>query len=146
MKKIFTEEVRKINRIKFRERERTDFIIVADIDLENKRADRLFKDARRRGEFDVDFHYVIHRDGHTEVGRDPKTVGGLQVDPYEVSVIIFVDTTKEGKESDAAQAALRHVLDKLKVDFKGAEVVRIKGEYIPVNYAEYACTSAFTVR
>lgn len=146
MKKIFTEEVRKINKIKFRERGRTDLIIVADIDLENKSADRLFRDARRRGEFDVDFHYVIHRDGHTEVGRDPKAVGGLHVDPYEVSVIIFVDTPKEEKETDAAKTALEHVLEQLKADFKEAEVVRIKGEYIPVNYAEYACTSAFTVR
>jgi hypothetical protein len=124
----------------------TDLIIVADIDLQNKDGDELYSDARRRGDFDVDYHYVIHRDGHVEQGREQMAVGGLYVDPQETSIIVFVDVSNGGEETDVQKKAVNDLLGGFKIDFRDADVARVKGEYIPVNYAEYACTSAFTVR
>ena len=135
-----------MKKIKFRNRSMTDLIIVADIDLQNKDGDELYSDARRRGDFDVDYHYVIHRDGHVEQGREQMAVGGLYVDPQETSIIVFVDVSNGGEETDVQKKAVNDLLGGFKIDFRDADVARVKGEYIPVNYAEYACTSAFTVR
>lgn len=135
-----------MKKIKFRNRSMTDLIIVADIDLQNKDGDALYRDARRRGDFDVDYHYVIHRDGHVEQGREQMAVGGLYVDPQETSIIVFVDVPTGGEETDVQKKAVNDLLGCFKTDFRDADVARVKGEYIPVNYAEYACTSAFTVR
>lgn len=135
-----------MKKIKFRNRSMTDLIIVADIDLQNKDGDELYSDARRRGDFDVDYHYVIHRDGHVEQGREQMAVGGLYVDPQETSIIVFVDVPTGGEETDVQKKAVNDLLGCFKTDFRDADVARVKGEYIPVNYAEYACTSAFTVR
>lgn len=135
-----------MKKIKFRNRSMTDLIIVADIDLQNKDGDELYSDARRRGDFDVDYHYVIHRDGHVEQGREQMAVGGLYVDPQETSIIVFVDVPNGGEETDVQKKAVNDLLGAFKTDFRDADVARVKGEYIPVNYAEYACTSAFTVR
>lgn len=135
-----------MKKIKFRNRNMTDLIIVADIDLQNKDGDELYSDARRRGDFDVDYHYVIHRDGHVEQGREQMAVGGLYVDPQETSIIVFVDVPTGGEETDVQKKAVNDLLGCLKTDFCDADVARVKGEYIPVNYAEYASTSAFTLR
>lgn len=135
-----------MKKIKFRNRSMTDLIIVADIDLQNKEGDELYSDARRRGDFDVDYHYVIHRDGHIEQGREQMAVGGLYVDPQETSIIVFVDVPTGGEETDVQKKAVNDLLGCFKTDFRDADVARVKGEYIPVNYAEYASTSAFTLR
>lgn len=135
-----------MKKIKFRNRSMTDLIIVADIDLQNKDGDELYSDARRRGDFDVDYHYVIHRDGHVEQGREQMAVGGLYVDPQETSIIVFVDVPTGGEETDVQKKAVNDLLGRLRTDFCDADVARVKGEYIPVNYAEYASTSAFTLR
>lgn len=135
-----------MKKIKFRNRSMTDLIIVADIDLQNKDGDELYSDARRRGDFDVDYHYVIHRDGHVEQGREQMAVGGLYVDPQETSIIVFVDVPNGGEETDVQKKAVNDLLGCFKTDFRDADVARVKGEYIPVNYAEYASTSAFTLR
>lgn len=135
-----------MKKIKFRNRSMTDLIIVADIDLQNKDGDELYSDARRRGDFDVDYHYVIHRDGHVEHGREQMAVGGLYVDPQETSIIVFVDVPTGGEETDVQKKAVNDLLGCFKTDFCDADVARVKGEYIPVNYAEYASTSAFTLR
>lgn len=135
-----------MKKIKFRNRSMTDLIIVADIDLQNKDGDALYRDARRRGDFDVDYHYVIHRDGHVEQGREQMAVGGLYVDPQETSIIVFVDVPTGGEETDVQKKAVNDLLGCFKTDFRDADVARVKGEYIPVNYAEYASTSAFTLR
>ena len=135
-----------MKKIKFRNRSMTDLIIVADIDLQNKDGDALYSDARRRGDFDVDYHYVIHRDGHVEQGREKLAVGGLYVDPQETSIIVFVDVPNCGEETDVQKKAVNDLLGCFKTDFRDADVARVKGEYIPVNYAEYASTSAFTLR
>lgn len=135
-----------MKKIKFRNRSMTDLVIIADIDLQNKDGDELYSDARRRGDFDVDYHYVIHRDGHVEQGREQMAVGGLYVDPQETSIIVFVDVPTGGEETDVQKKAVNDLLGCFKTDFRDADVARVKGEYIPVNYAEYACTSAFTVR
>lgn len=135
-----------MKKIKFRNRSMTDLIIVADIDLQNKEGDELYSDARRRGDFDVDYHYVIHRDGHVEQGREQMAVGGLYVDPQETSIIVFVDVPTGGEETDVQKKAVNDLLGCFKTDFRDADVARVKGEYIPVNYAEYASTSAFTLR
>ena len=135
-----------MKKIKFRNRSMTDLVIIADIDLQNKDGDELYSDARRRGDFDVDYHYVIHRDGHVEQGREQMAVGGLYVDPQETSIIVFVDVPNGGAETDVQKKAVNDLLGCFKTDFRDVDVARVKGEYIPVNYAEYACTSAFTVR
>lgn len=135
-----------MKKIKFRNRSMTDLIIVADIDLQNKDGDELYSDARRRGDFDVDYHYVIHRDGHVEQGREQMAVGGLYVDPQETSIIVFVDVPNGREETDVQKKAVNDLLGCFKTDFRDADVARVKGEYIPVNYAEYASTSAFTLR
>lgn len=135
-----------MKKIKFRNRSMTDLIIVADIDLQNKDGDALYSDARCRGDFDVDYHYVIHRDGHVEQGREQMAVGGLYVDPQETSIIVFVDVPTGGEETDVQKKAVNDLLGCFKTDFRDADVARVKGEYIPVNYAEYASTSAFTLR
>lgn len=135
-----------MKKIEFRNRSMTDLIIVADIDLQNKDGDELYSDARRRGDFDVDYHYVIHRDGHVEQGREQMAVGGLYVDPQETSIIVFVDVPTGGEETDVQKKAVNDLLGCFKTDFRDADVARVKGEYIPVNYAEYASTSAFTLR
>lgn len=135
-----------MKKIKFRNRSMTDLVIVVDIDLQNKDGDELYSDARRRGDFDVDYHYVIHRDGHVEQGREQMAVGGLYVDPQETSIIVFVDVPTGGEETDVQKKSVNDLLGCFQTDFRDADVARVKGEYIPVNYAEYASTSAFTLR
>ena len=71
------------------DRASTNYILIIDIDLKDKSFKTLFREARQKGDFDVDFHFLIHRDGNVEVGRDIDAIGSFNI--REDAVIIYVD-------------------------------------------------------
>lgn len=101
------------------DRASTNYILIIDIDLKDKRFKTLFREARQKGDFDVDFHFLVHRDGNVEVGRDIDAIGSFNI--REDAVIIYVDTL-HGKETDWQVDAVIELVDTLKKKYKGAEV------------------------
>ena len=111
--------MRRIPRVKFLDRASTNYILAIDIDLKDKSFKTLLREARQKGDFDVDFHFLIHRDGTVEAGRDIDAIGSFNI--REDAVIIFVDTMY-GKETDWQVDAVTELVDALKKKYKGAEV------------------------
>lgn len=111
--------MRRIPRVKFLDRASTNYILIIDIDLKDKSFKTLFREARQKGDFDVDFHFLVHRDGNVEVGRDIDAIGSFNI--REDAIIIFVDTL-HGKETDWQVDAVTELVDTLKKKYKGAEV------------------------
>lgn len=113
-----------MRRIKFLNRTETNYILIIEKDLKDKDFMSLFRDARKEGEFDVDFHFLVHRDGLIEEGRSVDVVGGLNVKEEEDAVIVFVDVPSYG-ENDVQSASLSTLVTMLQEKYPGAVTQKI---------------------
>ena len=109
-----------MRRIKFVNRKATNFVLVIERDFEEKDFMQLFRESRQRGDFDVDFHYLVHRDGSIEEGREEDVVGSFEISD-EDAVIIFVDVL-HGKETDMQKETLANLVERLQKKYKGVVV------------------------
>ena len=103
--------------MEFKKRLSTQFIYVVKKDVDNASAASLFTQARRQGEFDTGYHYILHKDGQIEVDRQPNCVAQYDFENANVSLYILADTNT-GKLTDAQ----RHVLTSIYEKYTDAEV------------------------
>lgn len=101
-------------KVKFKEREQTEFISVHEVDLKGKKHIDLVKEARQKGEFDVPYHYVVYDTGTIENGRDDSAIGGRMFPSYDSAVFILVDLNGNDKMTDAQSSALDVLIDQLR--------------------------------
>ena len=101
-------------KVQFKKRKKTLFFSVINRNENDKSFEDMFCEARREGEFDVEFHYLIHRDGKIDKGRDEDTIGGRRLPSNEVSIFIVVDVDKAHERTDAQKVAVVRLLDKLR--------------------------------
>lgn len=99
-------------------------ILVVEKNLENKTGDCLFREARRKGDFDVDYHFLVHRDGTIEEGRNVDAIGSFEINEEEDAVIIFVDLM-QGKETDYQKDVLAELAADLQKKYPGAVIYKI---------------------
>lgn len=93
-------------------------------DLQNKTGDCLLRESRRKGDFDVDYHFLVHRDGSIEEGRSINAVGSFEINEEEDAVIVFVDLM-QGQETDYQKAALVDFIADLQQQYKDALIYKV---------------------
>lgn len=104
-------------KIKFKNREQTEFISVHEVNLNGKTHRDMIKEARKKGEFDVPYHYLVHDTGSIETGRNEKAVGGRSFPSYDSAVFILCDLNGHDRMTDAQGAALEVLIEQLRVRF-----------------------------
>lgn len=96
--------------LKFKERPRTDYFLVTYEDVNGLNVDDLKAEAKKIGDFDVGFHYLIHKDGWIEHGRDDKAWAGHRcVKDYKVTLWVLVDGEEEEGLTDNQRASLEYL-------------------------------------
>ena len=82
------------------------------------------REARRKGDFDVDYHFLVHRDGSIEEGRHADAVGSFEINEEEDAVIVLVDLM-QGQETDYQKDALEKLIANLQQDYPIAMVFKV---------------------
>lgn len=95
--------------MKFKKRLTTTSIRLVKQDLKGLDKEALYKKARRLGEFDTGYHFIIHNDGTVEIDRPVDAVAQWDFEGYETSLYVLMDTT--GKISDAQRLVLKNITD-----------------------------------
>lgn len=95
--------------MEFKQRLTTTAIRLVKQNLNGLDKEALYKKARRQGEFDTGYHFIIHNDGTLEVDRPVDAVAQWDFEGYETSLYVLVDTI--GKLSDAQRLVLRSITD-----------------------------------
>lgn len=98
--------------MKFRQRVSTEYIHVDLKNLKGQGVDKLFKQARRDGEFDTGYHYILSNTGLFETDREEGAVAQHDYPDYDSSLYILADTDGLDKLNDAQNAALRDIYKK----------------------------------
>ena len=96
--------------MEFKKRLCTISIRIVKQPLNGLTKEMLYKKARRNGEFDTGYHFIIHNDGNLEVDRPIDAVAQWNFEEYETSLYILADTV--GKLSDAQRLVLRSITEK----------------------------------
>lgn len=104
-------------KIKFKDRERTEFISVHEVNLNGKTHRDMIKEARKNGEFDVPYHYLVHDTGTIETGRKDTAVGGRNFPSYDSAVFVLCDLNGHERMTDAQTSALDVLIDQLRVQY-----------------------------
>lgn len=94
----------------FKKREETKFLYVVKEDLKGAKKDTLFRNARKSGEFDTGYHFILSKTGILETDRDKECVAGWELQDNLVSVYVLADST--GKLTDAQHAVIKELLDR----------------------------------
>ena len=110
-------------KIKFKEREQTEFISVHEVDLNGKTHADLVKEARKRVDFDVSYLYLVHDTGTIESGRDEKAIGGRMFPSYDSAVFILCDLNGHDEMTDAQSSALDVLIAQLRGRFPSVKGV-----------------------
>ena len=91
--------------LKFKERERTDFVQIVIGDCHNKDMNTLRREAKCRGDFDVPWHYLVRKDGTIEKGRDDSAPAGHMLPNCDTSVYILVDMEPDAGVTEKQEEA-----------------------------------------
>lgn len=95
--------------MKFKQRTTTSFIHVDMRNLKGANAEKLFKQARRCGELDTGYHYILNNTGIFEKDREEKAIAQHNFPDYDTSLYVLADTNNLGKLNDAQNAAMRYL-------------------------------------
>lgn len=91
--------------MEWKKRTLTKTIYVVKANLKGATKETLYLKARRHGEFDTGYHYVLYNDGTLEADRPENAVAQWDFENYETSLYVLADTT--GKLSDAQHLILK---------------------------------------
>lgn len=96
--------------LKFKNRARTDYMFISYEELHGEGVDELRKKAKKAGDFDVGFHYLIKEDGWIEHGRDDKAWAGHTCPCDCTSTLwILVDGKEDEGLTDNQQSSLEYL-------------------------------------
>lgn len=112
--------------MKFKLREGTKTLRIFKEDTEGLTVQELFRGARRLGNFDVDFHYLIQRDGNVEEGRESSVVAGYYYDATRESIVILVDACDTNKMTDSQKVSLRDLKGSIKATYPDIKISHVE--------------------
>lgn len=98
--------------MRFKQRTTTSFIHVDMRDLKGANAEKLFKQARRNGELDTGYHYILSNTGIFEKDREENAVAQHNFPDSDTSLYVLADTDKLNRLNDAQNAAMRYLYGK----------------------------------
>lgn len=110
--------------MKFRQRERTDFLYIHFRNTGGLTLKELHRDARRAGELTVDYHFVVQENGLVEEGRERYDIAGHTLENAETALYVLVAVDEDGALSDAQRYAYGLLMEDLVAEFPGAEVIK----------------------
>lgn len=94
---------------------------------------QLHREAVRDGEFTVDFHFLINKQGMVSTGRKHWEVADYVYNDYEKSIVIVADSPNKLKLTDGQNNAIEEVVHDLKVLYPDVKVIKVKNEIDIVN-------------
>ena len=109
--------------MKFRQRERTDFLYIHFKKTGGLTLKELHRDARRSGELAVDYHYIVQENGLVEEGRQRYDIAGRTMENAEASLYVLVAVDEDGAMSDAQRYAYGLLMEDLLGEFVGVEII-----------------------
>jgi N-acetylmuramoyl-L-alanine amidase len=112
--------------MRFKLREGTIALHIFKEDTEGLSVQELYRIARRSGEFNVGFHYLIQRDGNVEEGRDSSVVAGFDYDLTRKAIVIVIDAGETGKLSDAQKVALRDLKESISATYPSIKINHVR--------------------
>lgn len=110
--------------LKFKKRKSTDNIIVVERNIANAPVNDLRVEAKRLGDFDIGYHFVVYQDGAIGVGRQEDAPAGHNLPKCDTSLYVLVDIGNVGDVSDAAKKALDYIQRK----YPDAKMMRLSTE------------------
>ena len=102
---------------KLKERKETKYIKVTQYALKDTSPEVILRNSQKAGYLFFPHHYLITADGQVNKYRPEEAVAHGEMANYETTISILSDITEE------AQASLEVVLNVLKEQYKGVEVV-----------------------
>lgn len=111
----------------FKARKETIGLLVVLSDLQGMSSADLRVLEVRKGNFEVDFHYLIQEDGKLETGREKFAVAGSSLDPRGVNLCVRVETNGLKSVSDCSKVTLADLISDLKGEFGDLKIKVIKG-------------------
>lgn len=109
--------------MKFRQRERTDFLYIHFKNTGGLTLKELHRDARRSGELAVDYHYIVQENGLVEEGRQRYDIAGRTMENAETSLYVLVAVDDDGALTDAQRYAYGLLMEDLVGEFVGVEII-----------------------
>jgi hypothetical protein len=97
--------------MKFRDRLTTAFLQVVFKETQANSIHELRSEARRKGDLDVDFHFIIQKDGTVEEGRAESAVGHYSLEDPERTLSVFVNAPNARKMTDAQKYSYLKLLE-----------------------------------
>jgi hypothetical protein len=100
----------------FTQRNTTKFFHVVKKDNGGRTLKQLYKEARRLGELDTGYHFIVDRYGNIDADRPVEAVAGWELPDSDTSIYVLVDC-KDKKLNDSQRVAilsLRESYKKLK--------------------------------
>lgn len=98
--------------MKFKKRLDTKYLYLIHKDLQGKTLQQLYIEARRQGNFDTGYHFVLFNNGFLEADRNVECVADCTFENNEESIYVLVDS--QGKLSDSQRLTLREFLNNYK--------------------------------
>lgn len=102
---------------KLKERKETKYIKVTQYALNDTSPEVILRNSQKAGYLFFPHHYLITADGQVNKYRPEEAVAHGEMTNYETTISILSDITEE------AQASLKVVLNALKEQYKGVEVI-----------------------
>lgn len=102
---------------KLKERKETKYIKVTQYALNDTSPEVILRNSQKAGYLFFPHHYLITADGQVNKYRPEEAVAHGETANYETTISILSDITEE------AQASLKVVLNALKEQYKGVEVI-----------------------
>lgn len=106
--------------LKWKKRDSTDYIYIVKRDLQGMDTDTLRRNAIKRGDFDLGYHFVIRKNGSVDKARPEHAYAGEWFDNYDHSVAVLVDT------KTIVNASQRNALEAIKAKYPKAVFVMLE--------------------
>ena len=115
-------------RLTFKKRKATDKVFIVFNNCERAKFDTVYRNARRKGEYDTGFHFYIDINGYVTSDRELNDVAQYDFICSETSVYVLVDAPDNDSMSDAQLASLNKTITMLRETFKGVDIITTKSE------------------
>lgn len=108
--------------LKFKERKSTDKIIVVQQNIANTSVKDLRAEAKRMGDFDIGYHFVVYTDGYVGHGREVTAPAGHRFPECDTSVYVLVDTGNDWKPGTDLFESQKKALKKIQSMYPEAQM------------------------
>ena len=112
-----------ISTLKFKQRTCTDWFYIIKKPINGADKEALVNAARRLGEFDSGYHFIIQNDGTVEADRDVNAVAQWDFKDNTTSIYILCDTS--GNLTDSQRIAVSDLFKTLVATYPNIQTVEV---------------------